>query len=475
MKFTEGLSFDDVLLKPARSAVISRKDVDLSCRISPNIALKTPIISANMDVVTESPMAIAMARAGGMGVIHRFLTIKAQTEEVLRVKRAENYTVEKPFVVRASTTLKGAKREMAKHDIHSFMVVDEGRKLLGLLTKRDFIFESDETKTVSALMTPRKKLIVGLPDTSFAQAEAIFRKHKVEKLPLVDKNNKLRGLITARDLLHRKNTLAARDKKGRLLVGAAVGVKDDYLERARALVASGADLLVVDIAHGHLEICLKAVSHLKASLPTIDIVAGNVATEGGARDLARAGADAVKVGVGPGSICKTRIVTGAGVPQLTAIIDSRQGAGMVPIIADGGVRNAGDIVKGLAAGAQAVMIGSLFAGTDESPGEIVMWNGRRSKLYRGMASLAAHVERVKESGSNNNGEVIADFVSEGADQVTVPYRGSVVEVISQLIGGIRSGMSYCGASTLGELRKKAEFIKMSPAGLRESGIHDVES
>jgi len=477
MECKEGLTFDDVLLKPQRSGVLSRKDVDVSTRISRGIRLNIPLVSANMDTVTEAQMAIVMARAGGLGVIHRFLPIEAQVEKILRVKRAENYTIDNPFVIGPEVSLKEVKREMAKHDIQSFVVTDKNRKLLGILTKRDFLFEKDESKQVSDLMTPRERLIVAAPHSSLEDAEKIFQQHKIEKLPLVTDGDRLVGLITARDVLNRLNPLALRDKKGRLLVGAAVGVKGDYLERAEALVEAGTNILVVDIAHGHLEICLEAVRALKKRFPDVELMAGNVATEEGAQDLVKAGADSIKIGVGPGSICKTRVVTGSGMPQITAIMESKKSTGDIPIIADGGIRTSGDITKALAAGASAVMIGSLFAGTDESPGEVVMWNGRRAKLYRGMASLAAHLDRTKtvqDPEHSNNGEILADFVSEGADQVTVPYRGPVVEVISQLLGGLRSGMSYCGAKNIPELWKKAEFIRITPAGFREGGIHDVE-
>jgi IMP dehydrogenase len=474
MRMSEGLTFDDVLLKPKRSAVVSRRDVEVRTRISRNVTLNIPIISANMETVTESKMAITLARHGGLGVIHRFLSIEAEAGEVEKVKRAENYVVEEPFTISPDATLKQARDLSRRLDAQTFLVVDAEKKLLGILTKRDYLFEENDDVRVRTLMTPRERLITGTPETTLEEARQIFRKEKIEKLPLVDAEGRLAGLITARDLLHRLNPLAVRDKKGRLLVGAAVGVRGDYLERAHALVEAGADLLVVDIAHGHLELCITAVKTLKKKFPHVDVMAGNVATEGGARDLVEAGADAVKVGVGPGSICKTRIVTGAGVPQLTAIMEAARGAGNVPVIADGGIRQPGDITKALAAGAAAVMIGSLFAGTDESPGEIVMWNNRRSKLYRGMASLGAYLERKKAGGEQVNGEVLSDFVSEGADQVTVPYRGSVAEVVAQLIGGLRSGMSYCGAHTIEELQKNAEFIRVTEAGRKESGIHDVE-
>lgn len=474
MAFPEALTFDDVLLKPKRSSVASRKDADLRTTIARGLVLNIPIISANMDTVTESRMAIAMARAGGMGIIHRFLPIEAQAQEVEKVKRAENYTVERPFTIAPDMTLKSCRELSRRLEVQTFLVTDKEGRLLGILTKRDMMFEEDEQRKVEELMTPRSALVVGTAATTLEEAKEIFRTKKIEKLPLVDDENRLIGLITARDIVHRLNPFAVRDKKGRLVVGAAVGVRGDYLERADALVAAGADMLVVDIAHGHLEICLRAVSLLKKKFGTMPIMAGNVATAEGAKDLIAAGADSLKVGVGPGSICKTRIVTGAGMPQLTAILETAKAAKDIPVIADGGIRQSGDITKALAAGASAVMIGSLFAGTDESPGEVVMWNNRRSKLYRGMASLGAHLERKKAEGGEGNGEVLSDFVSEGADQVTVPYRGSVEEVLAQLLGGLRSGMSYCGAHTIPELWEKAEFVRMTDAGRKESGIHDVE-
>lgn len=477
MHLTDALTFDDVLLKPKRSSVTSRKDVDVRTNISRNLTLNIPIVSANMETVTESKMAIALARHGGLGVVHRFLSIEAQALEVLKVKRAENYVVEEPFTIAPDVTLKQAKELGRRLDAQTFLVVDEAKKLLGILTKRDYLFEENDDARVRDLMTPRGRLIAGNPETTLEAARRIFQKEKIEKLPLVDREDRLTGLITARDILHRLNPLAVRDQKGRLVVGAAVGVRGDYLERADALAEAGANLLVVDIAHGHLEICLAAVKALKKKFPRIDVMAGNVATEEGARDLVEAGADAVKVGVGPGSICKTRIVTGAGMPQLTAIWEARKGAEDVPVVSDGGIRHAGDITKALAAGASSVMIGSLLAGTDESPGEVVMWNNRRAKLYRGMASLGAYLERKKAEGSGGNGngeEILSDFVSEGADQVTVPYRGSAGEVLAQLVGGLRSGMSYCGSHRVPELWEKAEFIRVSDAGRQESGIHDVE-
>lgn len=467
----KAFTFDDVLLVPKRSAVVSRKDVDLRTTLAPGITLNIPIISANMDTVTESRMAIAIARAGGLGIVHRFLSIEDQAGEVAKVKRAENYIVEQPLAVSPNLTLKAVRELSRRLEVQTFLVTDEKRRLLGILTKRDTLFAENDRIMVGELMTPRANLITGTPETTLEQAKEIFRIYKVEKLPLVDSSDYLIGLITARDIMYRMNPLAVRDPRGRLLVGAAVGVKGDYLERADALSGAGADLLVIDIAHGHLETCLEAVRRLKKKFPNLPLVAGNVATSEGSRDLVMAGADCVKVGVGPGSICKTRIVTGAGMPQLTAIFEASRGAARTTIIADGGVRQSGDITKALAAGAGAVMIGSLFAGTDESPGEIVMWNNRRSKLYRGMASLGAHLERKRSKAGADDGEILSDFVSEGADQVTIPYRGSLGEVLAQLVGGLRSGMSYCGSHTLEELRKNAEFVRVSDAGHRESGIH----
>lgn len=469
----EALTFDDVLLVPKRSAVFSRKEVDVSTKLTKNIKLNIPIISANMDTVTESRMAIAMAKLGGLGIIHRFLPIEKQVNEVIKVKRAENYIIDDPFVISPETKLSQAKIIMKKFDIQSLLVVDKERKLLGILTKRDFLFEEDESKKISQLMSPRKKLIVGNPKTSLEKAKEIFKKFKIEKLPLVDKNNKLTGLITAKDILHRLNPLAVRDKKGRLLVGGAVGAKGDYLERTEKLIKAGVDLIVVDIAHGHLEICLKAVKEIKRKFPDIDLMAGNVATYEGAKDLINQGADIVKVGIGPGSTCKTRLITGAGVPQLTAIMEAKKGAKDISIIADGGIKNAGDITKALAAGASAVMIGLLLAGTDESPGEIVLWNNKRSKIYRGMASLKAYLKR-NEKNQENNDALLSEFVSEGAEEVVIPYQGSAKEIIDQLIGGLKSGMSYCGAKNIKELQRKAEFVKITEAGKKESEVRDVK-
>ncbi len=470
----EGLAFDDVLLVPKRSSIASRRDVDMRTRISRNIILNVPAISLDMSTVTESSMATAMARAGGLGIIHRFMTIEEEVNEVLKVKRAENLVIDEPITISPESTVSDALESARRIGVNSFIVVSPENKLLGIVTSRNIKFEADKNKKLSEIMTPREKLIVGRPEATLEQAKEVFRKFSIEKLPLVDANDKLVGLITAKDLTHRLNPLAVRDRKGRLVVAAAVGIRGDFLERAEAAIRAGADLICVDVAHGHLEISLDAVHRLRLKFPDVDLMAGNIATEEGARDLAAAGADSIRVGIGNGTICKTRLVAGSGVPQLTAIMWSRKGAGNVPVIADGGMRQPGDFVKAIAAGASAGMFGSLLAGTDESPGEIVMWNGRRSKLYRGSASLSQYIDRKKVEANGNNDEVLGDYVSEGADQVTVPYKGSVAEVISQLVGGLRSGMSYTGAKTVEELWKRAEFVKITPAGLKESGIHDVE-
>ncbi len=473
MEIQEALTFDDVLLVPKRSPISSRRDVDLRTRISRSIVLNLPVISLDMSTVTEEKMAAAMARAGGLGIIHRFMPIEDEVREVLKVKRAENLVIDEPVTISPDATVADARETARKVGINSFIVTNAEGKLLGIVTNRNIKFEEDKNKKLSEIMTPRDKLITSNPFTTLEQAKEIFRKFSIEKLPLVDSQDNLAGLITAKDLQHRLNPLAVRDKKGRLIVGAAVGIRGDFMERAEALMRAGADLICVDVAHGHLEISIDAIAKLKQKFPEMDLMAGNVATEEGARDLIQAGADSIRVGIGNGTICKTRLVAGAGVPQLTALMWAKKGAGDVPIIADGGMRSSADLIKALAAGASTGMFGSLFAGTDESPGEIVMWNGRRSKLYRGSASLSQHMDRKKIDNGNDD-EILGDFVSEGADQVTIPYKGSVAEVIAQLVGGLRSGMSYCGAKNIQELWRKAEFVRITNAGLKESGLHDVQ-
>ncbi len=476
----QGLTFDDVLLVPKRSAVVSRSHVSTATWLTRHIRLNIPIVSANMDTVTESQMAIAMARAGGIGIIHRFMPIERQAAEVARVKRAENYVVEHPYTVPPTMSIAEVRRFMEEYDTGGILVVDEDHHLLGIITTRDLLFLEDDNLTVAEVMTPRPRVVTAPPGTSMEEAKRILWRHRIEKLPLVDENDRVVGLITARDIVNReKFPLATKDAKGRLRVGAAVGVRPGFMRRAEALLEAGADVIVVDIAHGHSDNCIRAVKELRRQFgDEVEIIAGNVATAEGTADLIEAGVDAVKVGIGPGSICVTRIVTGFGVPQITAIQECARVAreAGIPIIADGGIRNSGDLVKALAAGASSVMVGSLLAGTTESPGRVVIRNGRRYKIVRGMASLTANIDRqqvadeVRETGEEIDWEKV---VPEGVEAV-VPYRGNVAEVLDQLVGGLRSGLSYGGAFTIEELWDNAEFIQITPAGLFESKPHDVE-
>jgi len=478
-----GLTFDDVLLVPKFSDVESRKDADTRTRFSRRIPLTIPIVGANMDTVTESAMAVALARLGGIGVIHRFLTIGEEVAEVVKVKRSEGVLIEDPITLGPDGTVREAWGIIRDKEIGGIVIVNSTRRVLGLLTRRDITLEDDLERKVKEIMTPRKDLITAPKGVSLDEAKEILHANKIEKLPVVDRRGNLAGLITSKDIMKRRQfPSATKDSKGRLRVAAAVGVKGDHLERSRRLLDAGADALVVDIAHGHSGYAIETVKEIKRKLGDVEVVAGNVATARGAADLIRAGADAVKVGVGSGSICVTRVVTGSGVPQLTAIMDSAEGArdSGVPIIGDGGIRNPGDVTKALAAGASSVMIGSLFAGTEESPGPTVLRDGVRYKLTRGMASLAATVDRrVRETGSTGPKEdelieeIIEQSVPEGVEGL-IPYKGRVEEVVKQLTGGLRSGMSYSGAHTLRELRKNCEFMRITPAGHRESLPHDIQ-
>ncbi|MGB9023922.1 MAG: IMP dehydrogenase [Candidatus Bathyarchaeia archaeon] len=471
----DALTFDDVLLVPKRSPVRSRRDVDLSTNLSKNIKLNIPIVSANMDTVTESAMAISMAHNGGIGIIHRFMPIERQVEEVQKVKRAESVIIEHPYTTGPNATMADAKRMMQEKGVNGLLVVDTKGKLLGILTARDLLFENNESRRVSELMTPMEKLHTARAGASIDDARQLLRKYKIEKVPLVDDEGYLRGLITSKDMVTlAERPQACKDSKGQLIVGAAVGIREGYLDRARALVDAGVDVIVVDVAHGHSEWVLEVVRKLKKELGGVDVIAGNVATPEGTKDLIAAGADAVKVGIGSGSICITRIVTGAGVPQLTAVMECAEAARAlnVPIIADGGIRNSGDITKALGAGASSVMIGSMLAGTDESPGVTVMRNGRKYKLHRGMASVGASLKRGTPESEDDS--ALLDYVAEGIEAF-VPYRGNSHEIIAQLAGGIRSGLSYCGARTLAELRQNASFVRLTQAALSESYPHDVES
>jgi IMP dehydrogenase len=414
-------------------------------------------------------------------VIHRFLSIQEEVSEVFKVKRSESVVIEDPITLGPEKTVKEAWDVLREHDIGGIVIVDEDRKVLGLVTRRDITLEDGPNRKLRAVMTPRRALVTSRKGVTLEEATRILRENKVEKLPLLDNRGRLAGLITSKDITKRKQfPNATKDSKGRLRVAAAVGVKGDSLARAEELVAAGADALVVDIAHGHSVLAIDMVKAIKRSLGDVEVVAGNIATARGAADLIKAGADAVKVGVGSGSICVTRVVTGSGMPQLTAIFESAKGAGEVPIIGDGGVRNPGDVTKALAAGASSVMIGSLFAGTEESPGTTILREGQRYKLTRGMASLEATVDRrVRESGAKGRGEdsvveeVVDEAVPEGVEGL-IPYKGRVEEVVRQLVGGLRSGMSYSGAHSLAELRAGAEFIRITPAGYKESLPHDIQ-
>ena len=476
MEIRDGLTFDDVLLVPKRSSIATRSQTNLQTRLSKNISLNIPIISANMDTVTESTMAVAMAREGGIGIIHRFLTISEQVNEVLKVKRSGSVMIENPYFIRPNQTVKEAINYMREKEVSGLLVTEPDSKLVGILTRRDIMFESEGgTKLVKDVMTSdvvTAKLGIGI-----SEAKEILRKNRVEKLPLVDEKGHVRGLITSKDIINTDNYPAAsKDKKGRPLVGAAVGVKGDFMERTEALLDAGVDVIVVDIAHGHSDNALNTVRLIKKAFPNCELIAGNVATAQGTEDLIKAGVDAVKVGVGSGSICITRVITGSGVPQLTAVLDcAKVGKKLdVPIISDGGIRNSGDATKALAAGASTVMVGGILGGTDESPGSPVMKNGKKFKIYRGMASFYASLGRKsKETGSVSISEDLNDYVAEGVEAM-VPYKGSVTDIIKQLTGGIRSGLSYCGANNILQMQENAEFIKMSQAGFVESQPHDVD-
>ncbi|HEX9369620.1 MAG TPA: IMP dehydrogenase [Roseiflexaceae bacterium] len=471
------LTFDDVLLVPRRSSIRSRHAVNTRTRFSRRIPLTIPIISSNMDTVTEAAMGLAMARIGAIGAIHRFMTIERQAAEVERVKRAEGFLVENPHSVPASASVHEARVQLAEHNIGGLLVCGDDGAVIGMVTTRDLLFEPDPNRRVAEVMTPRDRLITTAPGASMETARATLHSHRLEKLPVFDQDGQLRGLITAQDIMKIEQWPdATKDERGRLRVAAAVGVRPSDLDRAAACVRAGADALVVDIAHGHSDSAIEMVRALKQRFPRVDVVGGNVATADGVRDLVEAGADAVKVGVGAGSICITRIVTGFGVPQLTAVAECAE-AGQalgVPIIADGGIRTAGDITKAIAAGASTVMLGSLLAGTDESPGASVVRNGRRYKVVRGMASLMANINRQEvEQRREVDPEDWERVVPEGVEAM-VPDRGPAKDVVYQLVGGLRSGLSYAGAATIPELWENAEFVRITSAGRYESGAHDVE-
>ncbi|NLZ38007.1 MAG: IMP dehydrogenase [Firmicutes bacterium] len=465
----EGITFDDVLLIPGKSSILP-SEVDVSTQLTKKIRLNIPLMSAAMDTVTESRMAIAMAREGGIGVIHKNMSIEKQAAEVDKVKRSEHGVITDPFYLSPDHTLGDAAALMARYRISGVPITVSG-KLVGIITNRDLRFETDYQRKIDEVMT-KDKLITAPVGTTLEEAQEILRKHKIEKLPIVDENFMLKGLITIKDIEKAiQYPRSAKDANGRLLAAAAVGIARDTLDRAKALVAAGVDVLVVDTAHGHSLGVLRMVEELKKRFPEVELVAGNVATAAATKDLISAGADAVKVGVGPGSICTTRVVAGIGVPQITAIYDAANAAAPhgIPIIADGGIKYSGDITKAIGAGADVVMIGSLFAGTEESPGETEIYQGRSYKVYRGMGSLAA----MKEGSSDRyfqEGE--AKLVPEGIEG-RVPYRGTVGDTVYQLIGGLRAGMGYCGVKNIEELKTKTSFIRITNAALRESHPHDV--
>jgi IMP dehydrogenase len=473
--FREALTFDDILIVPRRSAVHPR-EADVRSRFARGIDLNLPIVSAAMDTVTGAQMAMAMARQGGIGVIHRNLSIEDQAAKVDRVKRSESGLVQSPVTIGPDRPLSEAQRLMDRTSISGVPVVESDSLLVGILTKRDLLFERDMGRHVRDVMTPLDQLVTAPVGTKLLEAEAIMGRHKIEKLPIVDGQGRLRGLVTVRDIVKRRQFPdASKDDKGRLRVAAAVGATADTPARSDALVAAGVDVLVVDTAHGHAESVLKTVELLRGRYPDVRLVAGNVGTRAGAADLIERGVDGVKVGIGPGSICTTRVIAGVGVPQITAVLDCAEACGQadVPLIADGGVRYSGDIVKALAAGADCVMIGSLLAGTEESPGETVLLEGRSYKVYRGMGSAGAMNEG---SGDRYFQEIQPEerrkFVPEGIEG-RVPFKGSVAETIFQLVGGLRQGMGYCGVSNLARLKRDTEFLTITMAGLIEGHPHDV--
>lgn len=472
-QIAEGLTFDDVLLIPARSEVLPR-DVDVTSRFTREITLHTPIVSAAMDTVTESELAIAIARAGGIGVIHKNMSIEEQMRQVRRVKRAENGMIYDPVTIRPDATVGDALGMMSHHHIGGIPVVDANNFLIGIITNRDLRFQDNMRLPVSEVMTRAENLVTAPKGIGLEEATSILKQYKFEKLPVVDTDGKLVGLITYKDLMKIKdNPIASKDSKGRLLVAAAVGVKSDTIERIEMLASAGADAVVVDTAHGHSVYVLDVIKKACAALPGMQIVAGNVATGEAAKALADAGVSAVKVGIGPGSICTTRVIAGVGMPQLSAVMmasEALKGTG-IPVIADGGIRYSGDIVKALAAGASTIMAGSLFAGVEESPGETIILNGRKFKSYRGMGSLEAMQQGSKDRYFQDMEEDVKKLVPEGI-VAQVPYKGTLAEVVYQLVGGLRAGMGYCGAKNIEALRS-ARFVRITHAGYVEGHPHDV--
>lgn len=469
----EALTYDDVLLVPAYSEVLPR-DTQTKTFLTKNIQLNIPLISAAMDTVTEYEMAVAMAQEGGIGFIHKNMSIQQQAEQVRKVKRSESGMIIDPITLPETATVGDALRIMKEFRIGGIPIVDENQKLKGIITNRDLRFQQDASKSITDIMT-KENLIVGHEGAGLAEAEDILRNYKIEKLPIVDKEYRIIGLITYRDILKKKDRPnAAKDSLGRLLAGAAVGVTPDIEARVEALIKAGVDVVSIDTAHGHSKGVIDTLKRIKAAFPKIDVIVGNIATEEAAEALAKAGADAIKVGVGPGSICTTRIIAGIGMPQLSAVADSAKAAAKygVPVIADGGIRFSGDIVKAIAGGASTVMMGSLLAGTEEAPGEMVIYEGRKFKTYRGMGSVEAMEDGSKDRYFQDAEDDIKKLVPEGIVG-RVPFKGRAAEIIYQMVGGLKAGMGYCGAGDIATLQK-AKFVKITAAGIKESHPHDIQ-
>lgn len=466
------LTYDDVLIVPKRSSLKSRSEADTRTKITKKIGLNVPIVSANMDTVTESEMAIAMARLGGIGIIHRFMTIEENVEEIKRVKRAQNLIIKDPYNISKEKTVAEAREIHKEKNISGLVVTDNENHLLGLITRRDLLF-INESSLVKDVMTPRERIIVGNAETTFEEAKQTMTRHKIEKLPLVDAQNMLVGFITMGDIQNLSRFPNANvDARGQLIVGGSIGVYGDYLERAQELVKAGVDMLVIDIAHGHSDVMFDAIPKIREVAPTIQLMAGNIATADAARELCEAGIDAIKVGVGPGTTCVTRLVTGCGVPQLTAIMHVAQIAHEygVPINADGGIQKSGDIVKAIGAGADSVMLGGAFSGVKESPGIIMMRGDKRYKVCRGSASFAVAQRRKIVAQEKKK---LSEVTPEGTESI-VPYKGELANFFGQLVGGLRSGMSYTNSRTISDLQKNVTFMRITDAGRRESGPHDLE-
>ncbi|HQR20140.1 MAG TPA: IMP dehydrogenase [Burkholderiaceae bacterium] len=469
----KALTFDDVLLVPAHSAVLPR-DVQLTTRVSRNIPLNIPLVSAAMDTVTEARLAIALAQEGGIGIIHKNLSPKEQAAEVQKVKRHEAGVLRDPITLTQEMTVRDALELQRAHKISGLPVV-KGKKVVGIVTNRDLRFETRLDAPIRDIMTPRERLVTVREGASLDEAKALMHKHRLERVLVINGDDELRGLVTVKDITKAtEHPNAAKDEQGKLRVGGAISTGADSLERAELMVRAGVDVLVVDTAHGHHQGVIDRVRWVKKNFPQVDVIGGNIATATAARALADAGADGIKVGIGPGSICTTRIVAGVGVPQITAVSDvarALEGSG-IPLVADGGIRFSGDVSKALAAGAYAVMMGSMFAGTEEAPGEVILYQGRSYKSYRGMGSLGAMTEGSAERYFQDNDANVDKFVPEGIEGM-VPYKGSVLAIIFQLTGGLRSSMGYCGCASIDEMRTKAEFVEITAAGMRESHVHDV--